>query len=166
MSMAVYAGTFDPITAGHLSIVRQAVRLFNHVVVLVAVNPKKVTLFTVEERLEMIRGEVRVHPNVSAAFTTGMVVDHARLIGANILLRGVRGATDAQFETELAQQNRDLAPEITTLFLPAFAGLSEVSSSRLKELAREGKELSVYCSPEVSARLTAKLGRRLPEGPL
>jgi pantetheine-phosphate adenylyltransferase len=165
MSMAVYAGTFDPITAGHLSVVRQAVRLFNHVVVLVAVNPKKVTLFTVEERLEMIRGEVRVHPNVSAAFTTGMVVDHARLIGANLLLRGVRGATDAQFETELAQQNRDLAPEITTLFLPAFAGLSEVSSSRLKELARGGKELSTYCSPEVAARLTAKLGQRLPEEP-
>lgn len=163
MSIAVYAGTFDPITQGHLSVVRQAVRLFNHVVVLVAVNPKKVTLFTIEERLEMIREAVKMHPNVTVNFTRGFVVEHARLIGANILLRGIRGATDALFETDLAEQNRGLAPEIATLLIPASASLSEVSSSRLKELARAGEDLTKFCTEEIAAKLQVKYGHRVPE---
>jgi pantetheine-phosphate adenylyltransferase len=157
VSIAVYAGTFDPMTAGHLSVVRQAVRLTSHLVVLLAVNPEKKTLFTVDERLEMIREVVKIHPNVSAAWTEGLVVDYARLLGASILIRGIRGATDAPFETELAQTNRKLAPEIATILLPAAADLSQVSSSRLKELAAEGGDLTAFCDPFVAARLRARL---------
>lgn len=157
MWTVVYAGTFDPVTEGHLSVVRQAARLFGHVIVLSAVNEKKRTIFTPEERVALLREAVKELPNVLVGFTDGLVVDYARRVGASVLLRGVRTATDAQFETELAQANRALAPELATILLPAHAELSEVSSSRLKELAREGADLSKYCPPHVAAALRAKL---------
>ena len=86
MTIAVYAGSFDPVTAGHLSVVRQAARLFGHVVVVVAINPDKRTLFTVAERMELLREVVSLHPNVSVASTEGLIVDYARAIGASIVV--------------------------------------------------------------------------------
>ncbi|MCY1080435.1 pantetheine-phosphate adenylyltransferase [Archangium lansingense] len=157
MTIAVYAGSFDPVTAGHLSVVRQAARLFGHVVVVVAINPEKHTLFTVAERMELLREVVALHPNVSVASTEGLIVDYARAIGASVLLRGVRGATDAQFETTLAQANRALAPDLATLFLPAESHLAEVSSSRLKEKLARGEDVSDFCPPAVAAKLRQRL---------
>jgi pantetheine-phosphate adenylyltransferase len=157
MSIAIYAGSFDPVTEGHLSVVRAAAKLFGHVVVLVAVNPKKRTLLSLEERVELLRRVLRDYPSVSAAGTEGLVVDYARRIGASVLLRGVRSATDAQYETELAQANRSRAPELATLFVPAEADLSEVSSSKLKELALRGEDISRYCPPEVAELLRSRL---------
>ena len=141
MSIAVYAGTFDPVTAGHLSVIRQAARLFAHVVVVVAVNPDKRTLLLPEERLRLLREVVALHPNVSCQSTPGLVVDFARAIGASVLLRGVRGATDAQFETELARLNKQVAPELSTLFIPAEAHLAEVQLQRAQgeAAARRGR---------------------------
>ena len=156
MTIAVYAGSFDPVTAGHLSVVRQAARLFGHVVV-VAVNPEKRSLLPVAERLELLREAVALHPNVTVASTEGLIVDYARAIGASVLLRGVRGATDAQFETQLAQTNRALAPDLATLFLPAESHLAEVSSSRLKEKLARGEDVSAFCPPAVAARLRQRL---------
>ncbi len=157
MTIAIYAGSFDPVTAGHLSVVRQAARLFSHVVVVVAVNPSKRTLLTAEERVALLREAVAKHPNVSVTATEGLIVELAREIGASVLLRGVRGATDAQFETELAQMNRALAPELSTLFLPAEAHLAEVSSSALKERLTRGEDVSAYCPPAVAAKLRERL---------
>lgn len=157
MTIAVYAGSFDPVTAGHLSVVRQAARLFGHVVVVVAINPEKRTLFTVAERMELLREVVSLHPNVTVASTEGLIVDYARAIGASVLLRGVRGATDAQFETTLAQANRALAPDLATLFLPAESHLAEVSSSRLKEKLARGEDVSDFCPPAVAAKLRLRL---------
>ncbi|MCP3098751.1 pantetheine-phosphate adenylyltransferase [Myxococcus sp. K15C18031901] len=157
MTIAVYAGSFDPITSGHLSVIRQAARLFGHVVVIVAVNPAKNTLLTPDERVALVRDAVAMHPNVTVARTDGLIVDYARAIGASVLLRGVRGATDAQFETELAQNNRALAPEISTLFLPAEAHLAEVSSSALKSRAANGEDVSSFCPPAVAAMLRERL---------
>lgn len=157
MTIAVYAGSFDPVTAGHLSVVRQAARLFGHVVVVVAINPDKRTLLTVAERMELLREVVALHPNVSVASTEGLIVDYARAIGASVLLRGVRGATDAQFETTLAQANRALAPDLATLFLPAESHLAEVSSSRLKEKLARGEDVSDFCPPAVAAKLRSRL---------
>lgn len=162
MTTAIYAGTFDPITSGHLSVVRQAVKLFGHVVVLVADNPAKQTLFPLAERMDMIREAARELPGVTVASTSGMVVEYARAAGAGFLVRGIRGATDAAFETELAKTNKRLAPEIQTIFLPAEADLAETSSSRLKELARRGEDLSPFCTPEVARRLAGRVG---PEPP-
>ncbi|MDY7230424.1 pantetheine-phosphate adenylyltransferase [Hyalangium rubrum] len=157
MTIAVYAGSFDPVTAGHLSVIRQAARLFGHVVVVVAVNPKKRTLLTAAERVELLREVVALHPNVTVASTEGIVVEYARAIGASVLLRGVRGATDAQFETELAQTNRALAPDISTLFLPAEAHLAEVSSSALKDRLSRGEDISAFCPAAVAAKLRQRL---------
>jgi len=157
MYIALYAGSFDPVTAGHLSVIRQAARLFGHVVALVAINPHKRALFTVPERVELLREAVAHHPNVSVASTEGLVVEYARSIGASVLLRGVRGATDAQAETELAQANRTLAPDLSTLLLPAEPHLSEVSSSLLKEKLQRVEDVSAYCPPMVVARLRQRL---------
>lgn len=157
MTIAVYAGSFDPVTSGHLSIIRQAARLFGHVVVVVAVNPAKSYLLSAEERVALVRETVALLPNVTVAQTQGLIVDFARDIGASVLLRGVRGATDAQFETELAQNNRALAPELATLFLPAEAHLAEVSSSGLKARISRGEDVSAFCPPAVAAKLRERL---------
>jgi len=157
MRIAVYAGTFDPITLGHLSVVERGARLFDRLLVVVAVNPQKQPLFSVEERIQLIEASVRGFPNVSATSTSSFVVDLARSQGARYLIRGVRGATDTDAEIALAHLNHELAPEIETVFVPAQPELSEVSSSRLKELALEGADLTRYCAPEVSAMLRQRL---------
>ena len=153
MRIAVYPGTFDPITCGHLSVIERARRLCDHLVVVVAVNPGKEPLFQPEERAQMIREVIARWPDVSCAVTPGYVVDLAREAGARTLIRGVRGATEVEAEIALADANRALAPEIETVFIPAHPQLSEVSSSRLKELARRGLDISRYCPPEIAARL-------------
>jgi pantetheine-phosphate adenylyltransferase len=157
MSIAVYAGTFDPITTGHLSVVMQAVRLFAHVRVLVAVHPKKVPLFDLDERIELAREAVGPVPTVSVDGTTGLVVDYARRIGATVLVRGLRGAADAAYETDLAQQNHELAPEVATVMLPAEPELSMVSSSELKARAERGEPIDRYAPPVVAERLRARV---------
>ena len=143
--IGVYAGSFDPITNGHLAVIERAVLMFDRVVVLVAINPDKRPCFSVEERLNLIRESTRHLENIEAAATAGYVVEYARAIGARFLVRGVRGATDTDYEMALAAVNRDLAPEVTTLFIPASSGLTDVSSSRLKALAHEGADLSALC---------------------
>ncbi len=158
MAIAVYAGSFDPITLGHVSVLRQAASLFGHVRVLVAHNPEKTYLFVPDERVEMVREVVSAMPNVSVDCVEGLVVEYARNIAARFLVRGVRGASDAGFETELAQANRVLAPEITTILLPAEQDVAEVSSSGLKALAARGESLEGFCPPSVARHLRARLG--------
>jgi len=158
MTIAIYAGTFDPITTGHLSVVKEGVRLFAHVRLLIAVHPDKEPLFSLEERVALAREAVGPMPTVSVDGTSGYVVEYARAIGATVLVRGLRGAADAAYETELAQQNRSLAPEITTVMLPAEPSLSMVSSSELKERAARGEDIGAYAPPVVAARLAERLG--------
>jgi pantetheine-phosphate adenylyltransferase len=156
MRTAVYAGSFDPITNGHLSILDEAARLFDRVFALVAVNPAKSTMFSEEERLGLVRESVRHLPNVSCASTHGLVVEFARSQGARYLIRGLRGSIDSDYEMSLAQINQTLAPEISTLFLLARPEAAVVSSSLLKELARCGGELGRYCPPGVEQALRAR----------
>jgi pantetheine-phosphate adenylyltransferase len=154
--IAVYAGTFDPVTVGHASIVSQAARLFAHVRVLIAENPNKKPLFNVEERAELLRTVFGKIPNVSVDWTSGLVVTYAREIGASLLVRGIRGASDATWETDLAQQNRLLAPDVQTVLIPAEPHLSGVSSSELKAKARAGESLETLCHPAVASALMAR----------
>ena len=161
MRLAVYAGTFDPITHGHLSVVARGAKLFDRLWIVVAVNPTKTPLFDREERVQMIREVTARWPNVQTSSTSGYVVDFARACGATYMIRGVRGATDAEAEIALAKQNHELAPEIETVFVPAHARLSTVSSSRLKELVRRGEDISTYCPERIARRLTS----RIPLGP-
>ena len=164
MSIAVYAGSFDPFTAGHLSVVHQAARIFSHVRILVAVNPKKQTLFTMQERLELIEALVRAMPHVSVDATSDYVVHYAERIGARFLVRGIRGASDATFETDLAQQNREIAPAIETVLLPAEPSLSTLSSSGLKAKARRGDDISTDAPAAVVEALRAKLASESAAG--
>jgi pantetheine-phosphate adenylyltransferase len=157
--LGVYAGTFDPITRGHLSVIERAARLFDRLLVVVAVNPDKQPLFSAEERVDMIRAAVAAWRNVECASTAGYVVQLASARGARHLVRGVRSCTDVEGEIALANMNRALAPEIETVFIPAHPELSEVSSSGLKQLARDGRDISAYCPPQVAARLIERLGR-------
>ena len=157
MNIAIYAGSFDPITAGHLGIIRRAARLFDHLRVLVAVNPDKAGLFDLDERLALVRAVIAPFPHVSADATEGYVVEYARSIGAACLVRGVRGADDADAETRLARLNEALAPELPTLLLPAESARVGISSSDLKARARAGESLDGWCPPPVAARLRARL---------
>jgi pantetheine-phosphate adenylyltransferase len=160
MRLGIYAGAFDPITAGHISVIERAARLLDQLTVLVAVNPSKSTLFTTKERLEMIADAVAALPNVRVASTKRFVVEFARKHQAKFLIRGLRGATDIEYETAMADANLALAPEIATIFIPAQPELSKVSSSRLKELARTGASISGYCTKMVSDRLFERLNQK------
>lgn len=151
--IAVYAGTFDPFTTGHLSVVTQAASIFSFVRILVALNPEKQTWFTRAERTALIEELVSPMPNVSVDDTDGLVVEYTRKIGARFLVRGIRGATDAAFETALAQQNRSLAPDVQTVLLPAEPGLSEISSSALKARALAGHPLTDLCPVHIATAL-------------
>lgn len=137
MTIALYAGTFDPFTNGHLTIVQQGARLFSHVRVLIAVNPDKVNFLTINERLEIIRHRVGLMPNVSVDYTRGYVVHYAAACGAAVLLRGIRNGTDATYETTLAQENLKLAPQIQTVLLPTDPTLSDISSSAVRAQAQK-----------------------------
>jgi pantetheine-phosphate adenylyltransferase len=160
--IGVYAGTFDPITYGHLSVIERAVQLFDRVIVLVAVNPEKQPLFSGEERVRMIRAVTRAFSNVECAATAGYVVDFARGQGARHLVRGVRSSTDVESEIALANANHALAPEIETVFIPAHPALSDVSSSALKALVRQGADVSVYCPRSIAESLEARLSHDAP----
>lgn len=153
MRIAVYAGTFDPPTAGHLSVVERAARLFDGVIVLVAVNPAKRPVFSVEERLEMLREAVSGVPGVEVDRTGGMVAEYAMRRGAAALVRGVRGATDFDAEVAMAGAHHALAPELVTVLIPARPDLAYISSSALRELARCGGAIERFCPPGVAARL-------------
>jgi pantetheine-phosphate adenylyltransferase len=165
MKAAVYAGTFDPVTLGHLSVVSRAVELFDRLWIVVAHNPDKQPLFSVTERCQMLREVTAAWPRCSAVSTEGYVVTLARELGARYLVRGVRGGTDIESEIALARLNHQLAPEIETVFVPAHAELAEVSSSRLKQLAREGADLARYCPATVAQRLRELFSTRLSEEP-
>jgi pantetheine-phosphate adenylyltransferase len=158
MTVAIYAGSFDPFTTGHLFVARRAASLFDYVVVLVGDNPRKTTTFTSAERLRMIRSATRRLPNVRADLTHGMVVEYARDVGATVLVRGIRDAADAQSESALAEMNWSLAPEIATILLPAPPDLREVSSTEAKARALAGDALDPLLSPEIARRLRTRLG--------
>lgn len=163
---AVYAGSFDPPTLGHLSVIERAAEVFDQVVVLIAVNPDKQIWFSVAERLEMLL-EMTAHlANVRCDHTQGLVVERARTLGARFLVRGVRGATDAEPEGALAAANAALAPEVRTVWLPADPVLSAVSSSALKRMAAAGEDLAAFATARVAEALRARVGRRAPGEPL
>jgi pantetheine-phosphate adenylyltransferase len=158
MAIAIYAGSFDPLSYGHLSVIREAARIFAHVRVLVAVNPGKAALFELEERVELIVEVVRRMPQVSVDATEGLVVEYAREVGAGFLIRGLRTSLDAEYEIALANENRQRAPEITTIFLPAEPEYASITSSEIRELARRGGDVAALCPPTVARHVAARAG--------
>jgi len=153
--IAVYPGTFDPLTLGHEDIVRRSARLFGQVVVGVAVAHHKKTLFSLPERIEMVQEALADCPNVKVASFQGLVRDFARAQGAKVMLRGVRSMTDFDYEYQLAGMNRHLAPEIDTVFLNAQDIHQCVSSTLVREITLLGGEVESFVSPGVWRRLMA-----------
>lgn len=158
MVHAVYPGSFDPITNGHIDIVVRAAKMFAKVTVVVASNPKKQPVFTREERVTMAREALQHCQNVAVEGHDGLLVEYARSIGASVILRGLRAVSDFEYEFQLAGMNRRLAPEIETLFLTPSEQYSYVSSSLIREIARLGADISECVPANVLTALQEKMG--------
>lgn len=157
MKIAIYPGSFDPITLGHLDIIRRAAACFDKVYVCVMVNcEKKNPMFTDRERLEQIRQSVEELPNVEAELWTGLLADYAGEKGATILVKGLRNATDFDQEYQMAAINKGLRPELETVFFPASAEYQHFSSTMAREMIRYGQPLERYVPASVARALEAK----------
>lgn len=136
MFVAVYPGSFDPITNGHLDVIERGRKLFDKLIVAILRNPQKVPLFSIEEREAMIRETVKNFSNVEVAVFDGLLVKFARERGCRVIVRGLRAISDYEYETQIALVNRKMAPEIETIFLPTSAEYSYLNSTVVKEIAR------------------------------
>jgi pantetheine-phosphate adenylyltransferase len=157
-SIAVYPGSFDPVTRGHEDLIRRARRFADRLIVAVAVNPAKQPLFTLDERVALIRRVVD-DPAIEVRSFEGLLAEFARVAGATLIVRGLRAISDFEYEFQMALMNRNLAPGIETVFLvPAF-DLTYLSSSLVREVARFGGDVSSLVHPAVQQALKKKLGR-------
>ena len=155
--IAVYPGTFDPITLGHQDLIRRAANLFGIVIVAVAAAHHKKTMFSLEERLDTVREVVVAYPNVQVESFTGLVRDFAVDHGARVMLRGVRSMTDFDFESQLAGMNRALAPDVETVFLTPDSRYQYISSTLVREIASLKGDVAQFVAPSVHTRLLQKL---------
>jgi len=154
--IALYPGTFDPITLGHEDIVRRAARMFDQVVVAVASAHHKKTMFTLEERLSMTREALQDCPNVQIQTFDGLVIDFAASLGATTMVRGIRSMTDFDYEFQLAGMNRRLAPKIDTVFLNTLDVYQCISSTLVREVNNLGGDVTQFVSPSVLRYMQAK----------
>ena len=156
--VAVYAGSFDPPTFGHLDLVDRASKLFPRVVVAIGVHPARVPLFSVEERLALMQTICAPYTNVEVASFRGLLVDYGKSIGARVIVRGLRAGTDFEYELQIAHANADLRPEIDTVFLPTRTNYGFISATLVREIASYGGDVSRYAPAVVCAALQRKFG--------
>lgn len=154
---AVYPGTFDPVTNGHIDVIKRAVKLFSEVVVAVAANPQKAPLFSVGERVELLQDSVKDISGVTVVSFNGLVVDFARKNKTSLVIRGLRMLSDFEYEFQMALTNRKFADEVETIFLMPSEEYSYVSSKLLKEAAGLGADLSYFVPPAVEKALKSRL---------
>ena len=159
MKAAIYAGTFDPITLGHLDLVERAAKLFDRLVIAVAVHSRKAVLFEVEERVAMVREVSKKFPNVEVESFDGLLVKYARKRGIHVVVRGIRAFSDFEFEFQMALTNRKMAPDIETIFLMPNEDYSYVSSSTVREVAQLGGDTGNFVAKPVQKALETKLGK-------
>ncbi len=157
MRRAIYPGSFDPTTNGHLDLISRAVRMFDEVLVAVAPNSQKKPLFTPEERVDLMKANTSQWPNVSITRMDGLLVDFALSKGAIAIVRGLRAVSDFEFEFQMALMNRKLVPEVETIFLMPKEDYTYLSSRIVKEIARLGGDVSSFVPPNVREALHAKL---------
>jgi pantetheine-phosphate adenylyltransferase len=156
---ALYPGTFDPPTNGHVDLIQRGARLFGHLTVAILNNPTKDPLFSVEERVEMLKEVTGTLSNVSIATFDGLMVDFARQQGASAVLRGIRAISDYEYEFQMALMNRRLAPEIETVFLQPAGRYSFISSRMLKEVFSFGGDVTGLVPPNVLKRLRGRISK-------
>ena len=155
--IAVYPGTFDPMTLGHEDVVRRATQLFSKVIVAVAAGHHKKTLFTLQERIEMAREVVKPFPQVTVESFSGLLRDFVVARGGKAMVRGLRAVTDFDYEFQLAGMNRSLMPDVETVFLTPSDKYQFISSTFVREIAVLGGEIDKFVSPHVQDRLAAKV---------
>lgn len=157
MRKAIYPGSFDPVTLGHLDVITRASKLFDEVIVGVLKNGSKTPLFSVDERVNMLREVCNNLSNVKVMSFDGFSVDFAKEQEANVIIRGLRAVTDFEYELQLAQTNRVLSPEVDTLFLATSMEYSYLSSSIVKEIASLGGDIGKFVPEQVVAKLNDKM---------
>jgi pantetheine-phosphate adenylyltransferase len=155
--LAIYPGSFDPVTNGHLDLIERGAKIFGRLVVSVLRNVDKEPLFTLDERLEMLRGVTRQWPNVEVDVFEGLLVDYARLRDAKVILRGIRAVSDYEYELQMAMMNRKLNPDLETVFMMPALSYSYLSSRLVREIARLGGPITGLVPPAVEERLRAKV---------
>jgi pantetheine-phosphate adenylyltransferase len=164
MIKAVYGGTFDPITLGHLDIIKRSKSFADHLIIGIGTNSSKKTMFSEEERIKQINSVVNSNIDflsscdISVESFSGLLVEFARKRGAKILVRGIRSVSDFEYEITLANANKLLAPDIETVFLPTSPNLAVVSSSAVKEIGMHGGPIHHFVTPEVERQVRAKFG--------
>jgi pantetheine-phosphate adenylyltransferase len=160
MRTAIYPGTFDPITNGHLDIIRRAVELFDHLIIAIAKDNAKNPLFTLDERVEIVKEEIKNLPNfskISVEKFEGLLIDFAKQKQSKILIRGLRAVSDFEYEFQMFGMNSKLDPSIQTVFLPASEHNHFIASKLVKEVARLNGDISKFVSKNVANRLNRKL---------
>ena len=158
-SVALFPASFDPVTNGHLDVARRALRIFDRLVLAVALNVAKEGVFSVEERVDLLKGEFVGDSNVTVTSFDSLSVDFAQQVGANVIIRGVRAMSDFEYEFEMALMNKHLNSEVETVFMMPSQEYLYVSSSRLKELVRFGRDVEEFVPAEVAKQLRERLGR-------
>jgi pantetheine-phosphate adenylyltransferase len=161
MTIALYPGSFDPITFGHLDVMERAAKLFDKLIIAVAHNADKKPLFTAAERAAMIRESIAPHTNVEIVSFDGLLVDFAKKSGATAVVRGLRAVTDFEYEFQMALMNKTLSPELETVFLTSREAFTYLSSRVIKEVAKLGGDITKFVPPAVAAALTAALARQV-----
>lgn len=154
---AIYPGTFDPLTNGHLDIITRSVRMFDQLIIAIARSPSKNPLFTLEERVELTRAATAHLPRIEVVGFSELMVHFAQKQGANVLIRGLRAISDFEYELQLASMNRHLMADLESIFLMPSEKWSFVSSSLVKEVARHGGDISSFLPPVVCQALIKKL---------
>ena len=160
MNKAIYPGSFDPVTLGHLDIIERTSKMFDRVIIGVLNNKSKSPLFSVEERVNMLKEVTANLPNVEVQSFEGLLIDFVRKNDARVIVRGLRAITDFEYELQMAQTNRVIAPEVDTIFLTTNLRYSYLSSSIVKEIAECDGEISAFLHPAVAEKVREKLTAR------
>lgn len=163
MLIAVYPGSFDPTTLGHLDIIERSSKAVDHLIIGVLNNNSKTPLFSAEERVKMLRDVTSIFPNVEVQAFSGLLVDFARQCNASVIIRGLRAITDFEYELQMAHSNRMLAPELDTIFLTTNLKYAYVSSSMVKEVASFGGDISQFVPWQLKDRIEEKYRNRIHE---
>ena len=161
--VAIYAGTFDPLTRGHEDLVRRAVGLFDHLIVAIAESRAKRPFFTLAERTEMAREALAPYANVEVCSFEGLLMDFLHERGAKVILRGLRAASDFEYEFQMAGMNRNLFPEVETMFLTPSEQYMFISATMVREIANFGGDVSQFVHPVVNERLRKKVAAKTLE---
>jgi pantetheine-phosphate adenylyltransferase len=159
MQAAIYPGSFDPLTLGHLDVIERAAKIFDRLIVAVGVNTSKQPIFSLEERLEMVRQVVAPMPNVEVDSFEGLLVDYCHRKSVMALVRGLRAFSDFEYEFQMALTNRKLAPDVETIFLMPKETHSYVSSSMVRQIAEMGGPIDDFVPPVVAVALKRQLGK-------